>query len=128
MQIIISHKNNQLISIRFVSGLSGRPAWFEAAITHPFEDYEVPGIRNPNLCAIHYQLYKPSAINKASNKRPQGVVLVLVHGGGAHSRWWDWIAPFLASDGHPILVAAGPGLSADSGLPVYIAIIFLVEI
>jgi pimeloyl-ACP methyl ester carboxylesterase len=28
-----------------------------------------------------------------------GPGIILVHGGGAHSRWWDHIAPFLADDG-----------------------------
>jgi pimeloyl-ACP methyl ester carboxylesterase len=59
------------------------PNWFLAAIEHQPEhlDTEVHG------CRIHVRAWGPRT-------RPP---LVLVHGGGAHSGWWDHIGPFLSA-------------------------------
>ena len=44
---------------------------------------------------------------------PGGRGIVLVHGGAAHSRWWDHIGPLLASDRRVVAIdLSGPG---DSG-------------
>lgn len=60
------------------------PAWFASALATPVDiaNVVVAGAR------IRYRAYGP-------RNRP-GVVLV--HGGAAHSRWWDHIAPLLATD------------------------------
>lgn len=61
--------------------LDAAPAWFEAALSYAPEhrDVEVEGAR------VHLRCW-------GDESRP-GVVFV--HGGGAHSGWWDHIAPFL---------------------------------
>eukprot|EP00747_Dinoflagellata_sp_TGD_P179861 gnl/TRDRNA2_/TRDRNA2_31383_c0_seq1.p1 gnl/TRDRNA2_/TRDRNA2_31383_c0~~gnl/TRDRNA2_/TRDRNA2_31383_c0_seq1.p1 ORF type:complete len:336 (-),score=31.99 gnl/TRDRNA2_/TRDRNA2_31383_c0_seq1:56-1030(-) len=66
----------------------GRPAWFEWALRTPYEDrhVDVYGIQ------IHYQLWSA----RTTTTSPPGIVLV--HGGSAHSHWWDWTAPFLSED------------------------------
>jgi pimeloyl-ACP methyl ester carboxylesterase len=75
------------------------PSWFAAALNHRPEhsDIEVDG------CRIHL---------RAWGRREQPP-LVLVHGGGAHSGWWDHIAP-LFSPTHRVIA---PDLSGhgDSG-------------
>ena len=65
-------------------GASDAPEWFVEALAVEVETavVEVEG------APIHYRAWgKPG---------PGGIVLV--HGGAAHSRWWDHIAPFLAGD------------------------------
>jgi pimeloyl-ACP methyl ester carboxylesterase len=75
------------------------PAWFAAALNQKPEhsDIDVDG------CRIHLRAWG----------RPELPPLVLVHGGAAHSGWWDHIAPFF---GHTHRVIA-PDLSGhgDSG-------------
>lgn len=75
------------------------PSWFAAALNHSPEhsDIEVDG------CRIHL---------RAWGRREQPP-LVLVHGGGAHSGWWDHIAP-LFTHTHRVIA---PDLSGhgDSG-------------
>ena len=58
------------------------PSWFSDAISHVPEhaDVDVDG------CRIHL---------RAWGRREQPL-LVLVHGGAAHSGWWDHIAPFFS--------------------------------
>jgi pimeloyl-ACP methyl ester carboxylesterase len=75
------------------------PAWFTGAIANAGESrgVEVAG------CEIRYQRW-------GETDRP-GVVLV--HGGAAHSRWWDFIGPMLT----PLYHVVAPDLSGhgDSG-------------
>lgn len=75
------------------------PEWFTAAVNQRPDllRVEVDG------CRIHVRAWGDRA----------DPPLVLVHGGGAHSGWWDHIAPFLAT-GHRVLA---PDLSGhgDSG-------------
>jgi len=56
------------------------PKWFTDAINTPYESriVEVEG------SSIHYQVW--GDLGKPG--------LVMVHGGGAHAHWWDFIAPF----------------------------------
>lgn len=64
---------------------STAPKWFIEAVNTPYSDkyIKVEG------CKIHYQHWHNSG------KKPG---LLFVHGGGAHSHWWDFIAPsFLES-------------------------------
>lgn len=58
------------------------PSWFTAALGVKPEhcDVDVDG------CRIHVRAWGDTALPP----------LVLVHGGGAHSGWWDHVAPFLS--------------------------------
>jgi pimeloyl-ACP methyl ester carboxylesterase len=64
------------------------PRWFSAALAQPPDlgDVLVEGAR------IRYRAWGPRGTDG----------LVLVHGGAAHSRWWDHIAPLLA-DGRRVI-------------------------
>lgn len=75
------------------------PAWFDAAVQHAPEH----GVVDVHGCAIHYRSWGD----------PSLPTLVLVHGGGAHSGWWDHIAPFFTAS-HRVVA---PDLSGhgDSG-------------
>lgn len=94
------------VSVSRIARLSRRsesaptaPSWFAAALNHKPEhsDIEVDG------CRVHL---------RAWGRREQPP-LVLVHGGAAHSGWWDHIAPFF-SHTHRVIA---PDLSGhgDSG-------------
>ena len=83
------------------------PAWFTHAVNTPSDDrfIDVPGVSAPAACRIHFQLYRPppaAAADENSGPPRSPRAIVLVHGGGAHSRWWDWTAPFLAADGYVV--------------------------
>jgi pimeloyl-ACP methyl ester carboxylesterase len=58
------------------------PAWFATALGHKpdHSDVEVDG------CRIHLRAWGA----------PEQPPVVFVHGGGAHSGWWDHIAPFFS--------------------------------
>lgn len=75
------------------------PEWFTAAVNQRPDRLRV----EVDGCRIHIRAWGDRA----------DPPLVLVHGGGAHSGWWDHIAPFLAA-GHRVLA---PDLSGhgDSG-------------
>ena len=62
---------------------AGPPAWFAAALA------QVPerGITEVDGCPIHTRSWG----------RTSSPTLVLVHGGAAHSGWWDHVAPFFAT-------------------------------
>jgi pimeloyl-ACP methyl ester carboxylesterase len=76
----------------------GAPAWFRRALAAAPEhrDVDVEGAR------IHYRVW-------GERGRPG---LVLVHGGAAHSGWWDHVAPQLSSHRVVALDLSGHG---DSG-------------
>jgi pimeloyl-ACP methyl ester carboxylesterase len=59
------------------------PPWFEAALAAPVEEASVEA----DGTSIAYRAWG----------EPDGSGIVLVHGGAAHSRWWDHIAPLLAT-------------------------------
>jgi pimeloyl-ACP methyl ester carboxylesterase len=76
------------------------PAWFTRALSAPVSERVtvVDGV------PIAYRMWGSS---------PNGRGIVLVHGGGAHSRWWDHIGPLLAADRRVIAIdLSGHG---DSG-------------
>ncbi|RLA09337.1 MAG: alpha/beta hydrolase [Gammaproteobacteria bacterium] len=75
------------------------PAWFTAALAHPHRDNTV----DVNGTAITYRTW--------GNPQQRGILLV--HGGGAHLHWWDFIAPLLADDYY--VVALDLGGMGDSG-------------
>jgi pimeloyl-ACP methyl ester carboxylesterase len=60
------------------------PEWFVRAVAQPAEDrfVEVDG------CEVHYRSWGD----------PQQPGIVLVHGGAAHARWWDHVAPLLSGE------------------------------
>ncbi len=75
------------------------PAWFTEALAAPVTERvtEEDGVQ------VAYRMWGG----------PSGRGIVLVHGGGAHSRWWDHIAPLLAADRRVIAIdLSGHG---DSG-------------
>jgi pimeloyl-ACP methyl ester carboxylesterase len=75
------------------------PAWFTEALAAPVTERtaEIDGV------PIAYRMWGA----------PTGRGIVLVHGGGAHSRWWDHIGPLLAADRQVIAIdLSGHG---DSG-------------
>ncbi|MGK2941631.1 MAG: alpha/beta fold hydrolase [Immundisolibacter sp.] len=59
------------------------PDWFKEAVATAGSPHRV----SVTGCDIHYQTWGEA-----------GPPLLLVHGGGAHSHWWDFIAPWLAVD------------------------------
>lgn len=60
------------------------PKWFSDALAAEV----VTGTREVAGCRIAYRRWGD----------PADPGLLLVHGGGAHSRWWDHVAPFFARD------------------------------
>jgi pimeloyl-ACP methyl ester carboxylesterase len=80
------------------------PDWFRAALDHQPERLET----TIDGCRIHV---------RAWGKRTQPP-LVLVHGGGAHSGWWDHIAPFFAST-HRVIAPDLSGHGDSGSRPTY---------
>ena len=79
----------------------GAPDWFDAAVAAPAAVGEVVVDGTP----VSFRYWGDSG--RASHD------LVLVHGGGAHARWWDHLAPLLAVDRRVVAIdLAGHG---DSG-------------
>jgi pimeloyl-ACP methyl ester carboxylesterase len=75
------------------------PDWFTAALSIPVESGEVAVAGTP----ISYRAW--------GQRGTAGVLLV--HGGAAHARWWDHIAPLLAADRRVVAIdLSGHG---DSG-------------
>src|SRR3954471_613536 len=62
----------------------GTPTWFRRAVDENKPDHTDIEV---NGCRIHLRLW-------GAPGRP---AMVFVHGGGAHSGWWDHIAPFFAA-------------------------------
>jgi pimeloyl-ACP methyl ester carboxylesterase len=76
------------------------PAWFTRALSAPVTER----VTVVDGAPIAYRMWGSS---------PNGRGIVLVHGGGAHSRWWDHIGPLLAADRRVIAIdLSGHG---DSG-------------
>ncbi|EXG81691.1 alpha/beta fold hydrolase [Cryptosporangium arvum] len=65
--------------------MTGTPAWLTDALA---ADVEL-GVVEVDGVAIHYRAW-----GKPGNENG----IVFVHGGAAHSRWWDHVAPFFAGD------------------------------
>ncbi|MBT6276108.1 MAG: alpha/beta hydrolase [Chromatiales bacterium] len=64
------------------------PQWFEWAINRPHESHQVV----VEGCPINYLVWT----HDDKTARARG--LLFVHGGGAHARWWQFIAPFFTRD------------------------------
>jgi pimeloyl-ACP methyl ester carboxylesterase len=69
---------------RFDGAEPPAPVWFKTAVAAPHESKFVTVAGTP----IHYLRW--------GHRDDPG--LLLVHGNGAHARWWSFIAPFLAGD------------------------------
>ena len=71
-----------VLRVERVDTAAAPPAWFTAALAAPVTEgaADLDGVR------IAYRMWGG----------PAGRGVVLVHGGAAHSRWWDHIAPLLA--------------------------------
>jgi pimeloyl-ACP methyl ester carboxylesterase len=71
------------------------PGWFTAALAAPADEgsVDVAGAR------IAYRAWGPAGAPG----------LVLVHGTGAHARWWDHIAPFLEAEGFRVVALSMSG-------------------
>lgn len=67
-----------------MSELQPVPDWFEEALAQK----AVEGELEVDGCPIAYRRWGDPALPS----------LLLVHGGGAHSRWWDHIAPFFSRE------------------------------
>ena len=80
------------------------PSWFAAALDHKPEhsDIDVDG------CRIHLRTWGD----------PEKPPLVLVHGGGAHSGWWDHIAPFFCPT-HRVIAPDLSGHGDSESRPSY---------
>ncbi|WP_235683473.1 alpha/beta fold hydrolase [Mycolicibacterium fluoranthenivorans] len=75
------------------------PPWFSDALSHRPRHHTV----DIDGCEIHYRSWGD----------PNHPPLMLVHGGAAHSGWWDHIAPLLARQHHVLAIdLSGHG---DSG-------------
>ncbi len=64
------------------------PTWFQQALDHRPRSFEV----DAEGARIHCRAWG----------EPGRPLLVLVHGGGANSAWWDHIAPFFATTHHVV--------------------------
>ncbi|NLE78280.1 MAG: alpha/beta hydrolase [Rhodococcus sp.] len=60
------------------------PAWFTSAL----DAHVDRGVIDVAGADVHFRAWGPSG----------SPGIVLIHGGAAHSRWWDHVAPFLAED------------------------------
>lgn len=69
---------------RFGGAEPPAPQWFRAAVAAPSESHFVTVDGAP----IHYLRWGDPSLPG----------LLLVHGNGAHARWWSFVAPFLARD------------------------------
>jgi pimeloyl-ACP methyl ester carboxylesterase len=91
------------------SDLQDRPPdWFSRALAAEVEI----GVVDVGGVAISYRAWGTA---RASGSEPAGVLLV--HGGAAHSRWWDHIGPYLAGlgGGPRRVVALDLSGNGDSG-------------
>ncbi|HQV17691.1 MAG TPA: alpha/beta hydrolase, partial [Gordonia sp. (in: high G+C Gram-positive bacteria)] len=75
------------------------PAWFTRALAHKPEH----GSTTVDGCEIHYRAWGEVGMPG----------ILLVHGGGANSSWWDHVAPFGA--GTHRIVALDMSGHGDSG-------------
>lgn len=87
------------MTLRVEADAAAPPAWFTEALAAPVAERAAV----QDGVSVAYRMWGG----------PAGRGIVLVHGGGAHSRWWDHIAPLLAAGRRVIAVdLSGHG---DSG-------------
>lgn len=85
--------------------LNFRPAWFEAALAQAPVTRQIP-FQGRNIATREWKPAQPAP------------GLVLVHGNGAHARWFDFIAPLLLPHYH-IVAFDFPGMGDSDWLPKY---------
>jgi pimeloyl-ACP methyl ester carboxylesterase len=78
------------MTVNTEAGTAVPPVWFTDALAAPVTEHT----------AVHDGV--PVAYRQWGPKTGRGIVLV--HGGAAHSRWWDHVAPLLAGDRQVIAV------------------------
>lgn len=85
----------------FDAGMTAAPPdWFSDALATTPEE----GTTSVDGAKIAYRAWG----------EPGGRGIVLVHGGAAHARWWDHVAPLLTADGHRVVALDLSG-HGDSG-------------
>ncbi len=85
---------------------AGAPKWFRDAVA---VKGEVEAITSQGTRVLYQHWDGP---------HPDAPLVILVHGSGAHSRWWDFVAPLLAQE---LRVAAIdlPGMGRSDHRPTY---------
>jgi pimeloyl-ACP methyl ester carboxylesterase len=81
------------------------PRWFTDALATTAED----GAADVDGARIAYRSWG----------EPGGTGLVLVHGGAAHARWWDHVAPLLAAGGRRVVAVDLSGHGDSDRRPEY---------
>ena len=70
------------------------PDWFVGAVMSPSTSHRI----DVDGATIHYRTWDaPEDCANANEDKPG---LLLVHGGAAHSHWWDFVAPFFTQGFH----------------------------
>lgn len=87
-----------------------QPQWFVDALGQTAQDHMVAF----NGASIHYRRW---ACRRA-NAPESAPTLMLVHGNGAHARWFDFIAPLL-TDAYQVIAVDLPGMGDGGWLPDY---------
>ena len=90
----MTHEDNLAATVR-------RPTWLEAALACA----PVSSQLEVENCAIHFLRWGPE-----KSEQPG---LLFLHAGGAHARWWSFIAPFFARE-RPVAALDFSGMG-DSG-------------
>jgi pimeloyl-ACP methyl ester carboxylesterase len=74
-----------------MQNITEAPEWFSKAIGVAYEEHwtEVDG------CSIHYQYWGNRDAEMSGMDKPG---ILFVHGNGAHSHWWDFVAPGFLND------------------------------
>ncbi len=85
--------------------LDFQPVWFQTALAQTPRSFRIPFQGRQ----IAVREWKPAQTAPG---------LVLVHGNGAHARWWDFIAPLLLPHYH-IVAFDFPGMGDSDWLPHY---------
>lgn len=99
-----------------LAALNGRapeaPPWFRAALAHPKEE-----------TFITVQGGKLHSLAWGDRGKPS---LLLLHGNGAHARWWDFIAPFFAQD-YRVIAPTWSGMGDSCWRATYGVDLFMAE-
>ena len=83
-----------------------QPDWFQKAVAEPAEDHFVPF----NDSRLHYRRWVGP-----SQDAP---IVALLHGDGAHARWFDFIAPLLSKD-YQLISMDLPGMGDSDWFAAY---------
>lgn len=86
--------------------VDSQPRWFKKAIAHDAQDCFVP-FREARL---HYRRWAGPSENAP--------IVALLHGDGAHARWFDFIAPLLSAD-YQIIALDLPGMGDSDWFDAY---------